>query len=71
MKKKLRKYYFKRKGAHTVTVCQIKNDGTRIGSINCRSCINCEGFLKPMEYNEGEKFYIICSQIDKATGKTK
>lgn len=56
--------YLKRDGA-CLSLCQVKGDGTRIGSVYCKAC---ENNLK-MDVSPKGYGYIIYSKIDKALGE--
>lgn len=57
---RLYKYYYKTEnGGFCKEYCYVKDDGCKIGSINCKECNNCKGYSQKHDW-------IICSKIKKA-----
>lgn len=56
------KYYYDEYWGTCREECNIKQDGTMIGSATCKECEKC------MDYDHVEG-YIICTDIDSAVGE--
>ena len=56
-------YYFKTTGQEPdlscIEYCKIVDDGTMIGSANCKSCGNCQGFDDSAQYIKCDKLKIV------------
>lgn len=59
------KFVFLKRGGACLSLCKVKNDGTRIGSVYCKTCENMVSLdTSPKGYD-----FIICSKIDEALGE--
>ena len=56
------KFYYPVRGGACLSKCLNLKDGTRIGSVTCRDCINC------VDSNTVEG-YVICNEIETAVGE--
>lgn len=65
----MEKYYFKTKEYDThswsLETCNVKNDGTCLGTMSCYGCEFNRGF------GTGTGNWVKCTKIDQATGKSK
>lgn len=66
----MEEYWFKEdKFGNCLEKCNIKNDGTMIGSVKCQECEFSLGHDKPCKFT-GEINWVKCSKITEATNQT-
>lgn len=59
------KFVYLKRGGACLSLCRVKQDGTRIGSVYCKTCEHkIEMNVSPKGYD-----YIVCSKIDEALGE--